>query len=289
MENGVNNSKEIISNDIINHIKRNFGNIIFIFKSNIALSNNVFFVVTVRKKIVLKIFTSQDESLFNLSDHYKLINYFSAKQITPKCLFFNKKYCILDFIEGTPLQINSLNNKNMDNFAKIIKEFHSCKIDINIRDFQETSYEYIKKIPKEYLENPSIKKAIKSTDELFIIINKFNKDNCLSHNDINVNNFIQTNKKIYILDFEYATINDRYSDLASLYCLLGKDKFSIFADRYRIIIDENKLQSYILLKDLISALWYFMMLGSSKYSEHDYLKEGIYCFENFTNKLDGFI
>ncbi|MDR0484738.1 MAG: phosphotransferase [Alphaproteobacteria bacterium] len=248
--------RKLVLQDILKHIQKDYGKIITISQSQVALSNDVFFIETSAKKLVLKIFNNKNKHLFNIHNHKRLINYFAEKNLTPSCLFFNHKYCVLEYIKGTPLQTNNISIKN---FTSIIKEIHSSQLNINQRNFLHTTKSYLKGIPSQHLENKLFKDAVSLSQKLFTIIAKFPKDYTVCHNDLNVNNFIQTQEKLYILDFEYATINDKYFDFASIKTFLNKDDFAIFIKKYDINLDDTKLFAYSRLIEFISSIWCFMM------------------------------
>jgi len=248
-------AENLISQDILKHIKKKFGRVVNISKSDIALSNDVFFVDTVNQKLVLKIFKAKNKFLFNINNHEVLINYFAAKNITPFCLFFNHKYAVFEYIEGIPLQADNLHT----DFPNIIKEIHNAELNINKRNFFKTAGIYCKKISPQYLKNELLQEALRQSFNLLETINKFKPEIALCHNDLNPNNFIQSQNKLYILDFEYASINDKYFDFASIKTLLNKNNFANFIQKYDIILNDAKLHAYGCLINFISSLWCFMM------------------------------
>jgi thiamine kinase-like enzyme len=206
-------------------------------------------VETLNKKLILKIFRVKSKSLFNIHNQKLLIDYFAAKNLTPSALFFNHKYALLEYIEGNPLDGMSAD------FPKIIKEIHTAKLNVRARNFYKTANVYLKKIPVEYLNS----EMIRQIPTLFNIINKFPQDIALCHNDLNPNNFVQSINKLYILDFEYASINDKYFDFASIKTFLNENNFKDFTQKYDIILNSEKLHAYGCLLDLLSSLWCFMM------------------------------
>lgn len=274
MEKRAVSSKNLISNFILNDITKQYGDIISVTKSDIALTNNVFFIDTITSKIVLKVFSLLGEGIIDNSSNFKLMNYFSNLKITPKCLTFRNDYCILEFMEGTPLQADKLNSTSIANLTNVMKKIHACDLDIAKRDLRQTFNDYIARIPDKLLNLPLIKEVILKSEILFDILSKFKKNLVVCHHDININNFIQKGDDIFILDFEYTTINDLYTDLAPIYSMIGEKNFNIFTQYYELEINQSKLQSYLLVSELLSCLWYFMMLSSPKASDFDYLQEG---------------
>jgi len=125
--------------------------------------------------------------------------------------------------------------------AHTLREFHS--IEVVSKPFEID----IKK------QTPQIKQALH-------IVQNYPKEYVASHNDLTKNNILFSDKKIYLIDFEYAQSNDRYFDLASLCVEFGLDKLQtkLLMDSYfeSGTYHMDKLQAYQVIYQAISDEWF---------------------------------
>lgn len=160
------------------------------------------------------------------------------------------KPCILDeknglmiceFVEGVHKQ--KLDRKEIRRVAKLLKHLHQISVrtkPINLK------HAFISK-PIE------VKQAFKN-------LAKYKIDHVVCHNDLNPKNILFSHM-IKLIDWEYATINDRYFDLASL-CVefeFNKREETFFLQAYfgiRSKADKEKLEGYKVIYQTLCTQWF---------------------------------
>ncbi len=125
----------------------------------------------------------------------------------------NKEVKIAKFIkEAKTLEDDPINEVKVRQIANIIKKLHDKKIKTDIT-FEP------RKVIKDYLDN--IVNPMYDYDKFMFLIDKINKiycdekDKVLCHNDLTPGNFLFTPNKLYLIDWEYAGMNDPIFDVVS--------------------------------------------------------------------------
>jgi thiamine kinase-like enzyme len=259
----------IIPINILKNIYNKYGKIIFISQQNEAITNTVFYIETTNNKLLLKLL-SKEKSVFNRLDEIKVIKYSMKYNITPKLLDYKlKSYLLFEYVSNYDyLSVDNDCNKAILSLAKHISVIHNADIKINNRSYKNTINKYLKNVMISSDNIHIINTTLTHSSNILKNIKQFPLNLGLSHNDINNFNVIKTKEgKLYILDFEYASINDIYFDLASVYNTFGKNQFNIFITEYTKITSINfsidKLLLYVKLIYVISILWAYKMLTNN--------------------------
>lgn len=215
-------------------------------KLDIGLTNKNYFYKN-------KIIRESELSNNNFLDHNNeiLVLKYVKKLNVPVINYFyeNKKfYYVTKFIKNTNNFYEiSLNSTIIKSAAKIIKKLHKIKTDTNIKiwdwKYQLNNFKILVKKPLHNLENNEKK-----------VINFFKnyqpKKITLCHNDLVPGNFLITNKykKIYLIDYEYAMLNDPLFDIASF--------ISETLYKYKWLINYFLEQFNLNLKDKEIIFWW---------------------------------
>lgn len=148
---------------------------------------------------------------------------------------------ICEFVEGVHKQ--KLNQKELKKMATLLQRLHQISVrtkPINLKkSFTSQSIE--------------VKKA-------FQRLAKYKMDHVVCHNDLNPQNILFSHM-IKLIDWEYATINDRYFDLASL-CVefnFNKRDENTFLEAYfvkRTKMDKEKLDAYKVIYKALCIQWF---------------------------------
>ncbi len=176
---------------------------------------------------IKSIFKLSKENKFKLiiNEYLKngIIQKIDTKNISPKVLFhdLHSKLIIYEYFE------KGSSDKQFNNFyqlGKKLKELHEIRSNKKIKTFEDQFNLYLNASSSK-LDNKYIKDAV----DLFNELNVGKENYVLSHNDLNSSNVMFKNNKIVFIDFEYLSINSKYSDLSKLiYSLnlttLEKDK-----------------------------------------------------------------
>jgi hypothetical protein len=127
-----------------------------------------------------------------------------------------KGISISDFIQSKPLRVAFSGDQLVTELAVTIKTFHNAPFNGPGKDLFQTVDELIAWFRMAgILSGPAFDECF-AWFEKIKSANPFDKsDLVLSHNDLNPNNVLCDGKKIWIIDWDTAYINDRYIDLAN--------------------------------------------------------------------------
>ncbi len=108
-------------------------------------------------------------------------------------------------------------------------------------------------------------------------------DKVFSHNDLNPNNILCDGEKIWIIDWDVASVNDRYIDLANAanYFIHTPQDEKIFLETYFDgRLDDSKISRFFIMRQvcrIIYAMLMFQLAARHKPSgyQHDQQMEGI--------------
>ena len=140
----------------------------------------------------------------------EIIQKIVTKKISPKILFYNlhSGLIIYEYFE------KDSSDKLFNNFyqlGKKLKELHEITSHKKIKTFEDQFNLYLN-VSSSELDNKYFNDAV----DLFNELNVGKENYVLSHNDLNSSNVMFKNNKIVFIDFEYLSINSKYSDLSKL-------------------------------------------------------------------------
>jgi Ser/Thr protein kinase RdoA (MazF antagonist) len=167
---------------------------------------------------------------------WKVQNLAYAQGITAEPLVFDSEnvFMVFEFLVGE--HKTKLNETELKCLAQTLQKLHSISIDAKPIELQADIC-IIEKCPKEYV---------------------------LCHNDLNPTNIFFSNNDIKFIDWEYAGVNDRYFDLASV-CVefgLAGEMVEVFLNAY--FEGENfcleKLETYKIVYKALCEEWFQNML-----------------------------
>lgn len=230
-----------------------------------GMTNKNFLVVINSEKYVIRNPGSGTDKLINRENEFRNIKKVTALSIDSELVYFNPKNGIKmsKYIEDSETLSPVTVKKNFKLIAQTLKSLHSSQDyfqnEFNIfKEIKKYEAKIKGEIEKFYPNYSEIKKKIK------IIENKLENDslkkvNC--HNDTVAENFIKSNDKIFLIDWEYSGLNEAEWDLAafSLESSLSSEEEKIFLSYYY----ENKINKkniekiliYKILQDFLWSLW----------------------------------
>ena len=225
------------------------------------------------KKSIFKILKkNMDKNLENNFYGQKISNQIVKENLFPKIIYSDHKNSlyVYEYFEGKELQ--TLNKELIIMIGSKLKKLHSLDLNKNLNSFESQIYLYIHKINKNK-NNKILKEGIKLYTKLKN--NKF--DNVVSHNDLNKSNILFNNHKICFIDYDYVSINNRFSDLArifSSYKFTEKD-INIFLDIYGLDNSKNNfhtIKNWQLMNLYTDSIWfYFLMENGLNKQDQNYL------------------
>jgi len=123
----------------------------------------------------------------------------------PLLLELDAGWMITEFVYGAHLE--SLNGSQMRSLAKVLQKLHTIEADMPPLALHKLVRDH----------NQRIKYA-------FDVLESCPKEIVLCHNDLNPKNLLWQEKRVRLIDFEYAAVNDRYFDVAALCTEFGFSK-----------------------------------------------------------------
>ena len=106
--------------------------------------------------------------------------------------------------------------------------------------------------------------------ELFNHLKKYESENVFSHNDLNLENILTNKKDIFFIDYEYSSINSKYSDISKIINSLELNDLEKikFLKGYGIENKSNdidtKIESWSLMNSYTELIWALYLKKLSK-------------------------
>ncbi len=233
-------------------------------------TNKSYIVYSNKGKFLARIAGKGTEKFIDRTKEIKNVSIADKIGVGPRLICSDVNNLLLEYVDGictTEQSIVFLNN-NVDKLTKQLNKLHTSKEkfagefsfikDFNIykKDFLTTGYP----IPEEMVKNETeLLEITKWVEE------SLNVDKCPVHSDIVLQNFIFTNERAYIIDWEYSTMADKYLDLAS-FCtqnILGSGADIMFLNSYFKDLDEElDYGKFLLYKMSISFMWIYWHLNN---------------------------
>ena len=273
-----------IIEDTLNVNKSDISNIHTLKK---GMTNRSFIFTVKDKRYIMRIPGEGTDNLINRQEEYDVYQQIKGEPYTENILYLNPQngYKLSEFLENT-------RNSEADDWEDVIKsmdllrKFHQEKLQVNHQ------FDIWKQI--EFYENlrdtPSAYKDFLITKENVLNLKQFIQDNIhqwsLCHIDANADNFlINQQGKIFLIDWEYAGMQDPDLDIAmyAIYAGYNKQQFDKLIDIYyqdkcdKII--RYKIYAYAAAGGLLWSNWceYKQSLGLDfgeySLSQYRYAKE----------------
>lgn len=161
------------------------------------------------------------------------------KGLAPKPLLLDleQRLMITEFVTGEHQFI--LNKKQLRRLASILKKLHTIKL---------------RKRPHNHKKD--FKFRHKKAQAVLVKLKKYQRDLVICHHDLNPKN-IFFHEKIAVVDWEFAGVNDRYFDLATI-CVefkLSRKLEQYFLRNYFTLVSRNAYKKLALYKTLYQELY----------------------------------
>ena len=221
---------------------------------NQGFNNISYLLITTNKSYVIRVFKSKESVNISRKFEYKIQKKAYKKNLASKPIFLNEEFMIYEYQKG--IHKTKLSNLELKNLVSKIKIFHNFKIKEKAYDLSLDLENYSKK-----LTNKKSTKLINKCLKSIKTIKKLKYEPVLTHHDLNPKNIIFKNGSIKIIDWEYAGINDRFFDLASV-CIefnLNKNEEKVLLDSYfrrKKNYHKIKLKHFKIIYDSFCKLWF---------------------------------
>lgn len=244
----------------------------------LGITNNNYLVKCEKKDYVLRI-PKDDMIGIDRVNENNVIELLKPLKIDVPTIYFDKKtgIKITEKIKIRKTAINYLNDEYLKKFLNQLKKIHEQKTIEKIADFDcfNLLKKYKEQLNEETLIFPKEEEIIEKTKKIYQTYPKV-----LCHNDLLFNNILYTQKKVFIIDYEYSGKNIVLFDLMSfvkenniedlaiqskiLKFYYGKVDYKIF----------NDFTTMGLFLDILWSYWAYMMYV--KYKDKQYLDIAIY-------------
>ena len=213
-------------------------------------------------------FKLSKKNTFNLliNEYLKndVIENIKTKNITPKIFFYDKKIGLLIY-EYVEMESSKKLLKNIHNIGEKLKQLHQIKFNKKMKTFEDQFNLYLSQLKPE-LNNRYLIEAV----ELFNHLKKYESENVFSHNDLNSENILINKKDIFFIDYEYSSINSKYSDISKIINSLELNDLekTKFLKGYGIENKSNdidtKIESWSLMNSYTELIWALYLKKLSK-------------------------
>lgn len=197
----------------------------------------------------------------NRAVEYDLLKSIQFHGFSPQPLYSDPDEGILvcRYIKGKALsQADIRQTPMLIEVARIIRSIHKLEPIFGVLKLTHFLNQYEAQLSDHRL-SPFLRSGMDLFAELSLETNALK----LCHNDLNHSNFVSGNN-LFILDWEYASLNDPYFDLATVieYHQLSDSKIEEFINHYSQnseSIDIKKLDQWRQLTDYLSIFWLMML------------------------------
>ncbi|TPE57711.1 hypothetical protein FJO69_00745 [[Mycoplasma] falconis] len=173
---------------------------------------------------------------------------------SPTVIKDNEKELVTEWIDGPILNWQTVTDKQLQEIGRNLIELHNSKLPFH----KENQIARRFKVYREMIAK--LGRKIPVLDKYYKKINLFlkNIDNSAPvHNDLWLFNFIDASDRIYITDWEYATMGDVHFDLAYFIesSNLNERQEKIFLDAYGDDFEPKYLQVHKIIVNALVVLW----------------------------------
>lgn len=191
-----------------------------------GMTNRSFSFIFQNKRYIMRIPGRGTDKLINRHDEYDVYQQIKNESYTETILYLDphKGYKLSEFLEGTR-NSDPTNWKEVAESMKLLRKLHHQGHKVNHKfDIwkQIKFYEGLRDIPSGYRDYEITKKnVLKLRPFIQEHINRW----CLCHIDANADNFLINKKgKVYLIDWEYAGMQDSDLDIAMYAIYAGYDR-----------------------------------------------------------------
>ena len=221
---------------------------------NQGFNNISYLLKTTNKSYVIRVFKSNESVNISREFEYEIQKKAYKKNIASKPIFFNEHFMIYEYEKG--IHKTKLSTWELKNLILKIKKFHKFKINEKPYDLKKDLLNYDKN-----LNDFRSKKLIKESFKNLLLLKKFKQDLVLTHHDLNPKNILFKNNSIKIIDWEYAGLNDRFFDLASIcveFSLNKKDEKLMLQSYFNQYKKKHlqKLNHFKIIYKNLCSLWF---------------------------------
>ncbi len=182
----------------------------------------VYRIVVQRTPYLLRIITRTDATS-DPTRQFDCMEMAAEAEIAPRIWYTNieDRILITDYIEAQPLPIEKAKTK----LPKLLRELHSLPPFPKVMNFQDTADIFIRKLQEaKILPENMTEELFKQYSRIAAVYPRNEEDLVSCHNDLKPENILFDGERVWLVDWEAAFLNDRYSDLAIVANFLVKNE-----------------------------------------------------------------
>ncbi len=203
----------------------------------------------------------KQKNKFNHNLDYQQTQQFS---FVPKLIEQKDDLIVWNYIENTK-QLHDPSTQDLNDLAKIMSTIHQSKIKLPKNNLRKRVNAYLKTIHEKKIKDLDIENNYRFMIQLLANMRR----NFPCHNDIWPDNVIKDqNNKLWIVDWEYATLGDPYFDLAYWITSsrLNEEQKTLFINYYfkfnqTFTFDQKVLKKYEKFCYWITLCWAYAQPG----------------------------
>ena len=204
------------------------------------------------------------------ASEFQILNFLKTKTQNQKILYndFDRGILIREFHDGKEISYIDIRRKeNLVSLGKEIKKVHEIKIDnVAINNFENAIENYRDILKKKIKNSWYLNQGFKIFDSL-----SCRKEQIIfSHNDLNRENIL-FNKKYFFIDWEYASTNSPYFDLASIISSydFNNQEIGYLFDGYdkNFLLDQEKLNNWVKFTYFLDYIWRQCLIETTRHNE----------------------
>lgn len=225
-----------------------------------GMTNRSFLFTCKNKKYIMRIPGEGTDQLIDRQQEATVYDVIAGKGICDNVIYINPDngYKITEYIENSRM-CDANNNNDLGVCMKKLKEFHALNLKVNHTfdifgqiEFYESLWHGAPSVYRDYA---------KTKENVFLLkeyIDAQEKNYCLTHIDAVPDNFLFTKEDVYLIDWEYAAMQDPHVDIAMfcIYAMYDREQIDHLIDIY--FEDNCKLEIRIKIYCYIAAcglLW----------------------------------
>lgn len=245
---------------------------------------------------ILRLPGAGSEALIDRKQEHQVYQLLAGKGITDEVIFFDPQsgVRITRFIPGARV-CDPNSTADIEQFVRVLQGFHNLRLQVEHEFDPWERLEYYESLlegkPSRYDDYPALKQQIK---QIYDWTKQQPRDIVLAHIDPVADNFLLTETgDTYLIDWEYAAMQDRDIDIAmfAVYSLLNKEQIDQLIEIYQgdqpDRRQKKKIYAYIAIMGLVWSNWSEFQLKSGQdlgeyaIGQYRFAKEYSAYFETF--------
>ncbi len=215
------------------------------------------------KRYIMRIPGEGTDKMINRRQEYEVYEQLKDKEITDPVIYMSPEngYKITEYIENTRT-CDAMNEEDVRRCMEYLKKFHDLNLKVEHKFDLFAQIEYYESLWKGeasvYRDYQTTKKHIYRLKKY---IEKQPKQWALTHIDAVCDNFLMKDNQIYLIDWEYAGMQDVHVDIAmfAIYAMYDREHVEKLIDAYfNGLIEETvriKIYCYIAICGLLWSNW----------------------------------